>query len=75
MTVIDLVKIVLFTRDDKKAIHVQIVTKGSAGPKSSIDEINLANTNIYLENRDMTDRITTAFRHAIKLCEPQKEPF
>jgi S1-C subfamily serine protease len=70
-----LVKIVLFTRDDKKVIHVQIVTKGSAGPKSIVDETNLANTNIYFENRDMTDRITTAFRHAIELCGKQKEAF
>jgi len=70
-----LVKIVLFTRDEKKVIHTQIVTKGSAGPKSIVDESNLANTNIYFENRDMTDRITTALRHAIELCGKQKEPF
>lgn len=70
-----LVKIVLFTRDAKKVIHVQIVSKGSAAPKSFIDESNSANTNIYFENRDMTDRITTAFRRAIELCGKQKEPF
>ena len=67
-----LTKLVLFTRDDKKVIHVQIVA-GSQRP--TINEVNLANTNVYFENREMTDRITNALRHAIELCGNQKEPF
>jgi hypothetical protein len=67
-----LAKLVLFTRDSKKDIHVQIVA-GSQRP--TVNEVNLANTNIYFENREMTERITNALRRAIELCGNQKEPF
>jgi hypothetical protein len=70
-----LAKLVLPVLGGKKSIHAQIVVKGTRRPNPNIEETNLANTHIYFQNRDITDRVTRALRHAIELCGKQREPF